>query len=141
MAHEIAGQSAWQVARIFTARIITPFNVSPMHGRLSSMLLARIYQVDEEKAVGIAKEIVKSLGVSIANAKFLTNKGWVDLGVEILAVGRPWITEVKISSKDFVPGYCVDASGRLILLGCSAPQVNAGHLIKLKIDPNHSFMK
>lgn len=129
-----------EIAKVLTARWVSGFKIMQIHSRVSSMLLARIFLADNKAATAVAIRIISNLKIRLDGEDLLTEKGWVDLAIEILALGFHKVRSIDILEDDFVPGYKVYDTSNSYNISASAPQVNQGHLINLKLDPKHELV-
>ena len=127
-------------AKILTRRWLSFQGMRRIHPRVSSMILARMHGLDSGKALVVAQNIVSQLKINITGEQHLMGQGWVDLGIEILALGSQKVGSVDISAVEFTPAYKVHTGEKFHVIG-SAPGMNEGILIALKFDPKHGFVK
>lgn len=110
------------------------------HPRLASMLLANMYVQDHGAAKETAQQLISVLKIRVSGEHLLSDRGWADLGAEVLALGNRKVVSVEVKPVFFHPIYRVFENGGQEII-CSAPQVNEGHLIAIKLDPRHRFLK
>jgi len=130
-----------KAAAVLTARWLNGFQFKSIHSRVSSMVLAQMYRLDPDKTSVVAKNIIAQRKITLDREEHLTDQGWVDLAVEILALGARKVGSVEIiHSTSAISPYTVHAT-RKIHIVASVDHVNEGILIEIKLDPNHDFAK
>ena len=127
-----------KAARTLTARWLTMNGLKGIHRRAASMILSRMYRTDADKALVVAQSILSQLEIPVLGEQLLNNTGWVDLGVEVLALGCHKVSLVDVRQEELSGSYRVVElkAGRLQVIA-SADKVNQGHLIELKFTPRH----
>ena len=94
------------------------------------MILARMYKLDASKAAEVTKNLVDQLQIKLDGDHHLTEQGWADVGVEILALGSHRVGSIDIKTGRLSSGYSVHDLGnqKLHVVG-SIDQINESIIV------------
>ncbi len=129
-----------RAAAVLTARWKEGRETRSIHPTISSLILARMYCYGPDKTSLVVTNIIAQREIKLEGEDLLTEKGWVDLAVEILSLGVHRVSSVEIKRSPGSSPYTIIVD-RTFHSVASAQQVNQGALLDIKCDPRRRFVR